>query len=419
MHVEGASIENLQLILDSLAHDDRAIRFAARVALEHIAVDQWRKKVTKLGSPQARIHGIIALARHGNAADQPAATDALTQLDWQSLTPDQRIALLRAEGLVTMRLGDFNDQQRTAILSKLDAQFPTGDDSVDRELAQMLVYLKSVSATGKIVSMMKTSGSQESQLHYAMVLRGATAGWNEQDRKTYFSWFAELQKSRGGMSFGGFIENIKKAALAIVPADIKPEIESMLAAAASAKEEPQASRPLVKQWTADELASLVSESNAKPSFERGKSVFAAASCYKCHRMGIDGGILGPDLTAAGGRFGVKDLISSIVEPSRVISDQYGATTFLTDEGELVQGRIINMQEDKISVLTNMLDPSSLTELKRDSIEETRESKVSMMPSNLLDTFTAEEITDLVAYLRAGGRKEHPIYKDSVAVGGGN
>ena len=38
----------------------------------------------------------------------------------------------------------------------------------------------------------------------------------------------------------------------------------------------------------------------------------------------------------------------------------------------------------------------------------------MMPSGLLDTFTEEEIADLVAYLRAGGQANHAIYRDTVA-----
>ncbi|MDA8744272.1 c-type cytochrome [Rubripirellula amarantea] len=419
LHVADAPANNLDFILDSLSHEDRAIRFAARIALEHVDVDQWRQRVSSIDSATARIHAVIALARHGEAADQATATKALTSIDWNELDSDQRIALLRAYGLVAMRLGQFNTDQRKTILAQLDNQFPTGDDSVDRELAQVLVYLESQTATGKIVSLMKSSPSQESQMHYAMTLRSASAGWNDKDRKTYFSWFAELQKSRGGMSFGGFIENIKNEALANVPGDIKAEIEAIIAESEKASAEPAPSRPLVKQWTVDELATLVSEHSDKPDFDRGKSVFAAATCYKCHRMGIEGGILGPDLTSAGGRFGVKDLLTSIIEPSQVISDQYGATMFLTDDGEVVQGRVINMHEKNINVLTNMLDPSSLTVINRDSIEETRESKVSMMPSNLVDTFTAAEIADLIAYLRAGGRREHPIYKDAVAASNGN
>jgi hypothetical protein len=65
-------------------------------------------------------------------------------------------------------------------------------------------------------------------------------------------------------------------------------------------------------------------------------------------------------------------------------------------------------------MTNMLDPSQLVLVKRDTVESTSPAKNSLMPSGLLDTFSQDEIADLVAYLRAGGRANHPIYKNSVA-----
>src|SRR6056297_828881 len=143
-------------------------------------------------------------------------------------------------------------------------------------------------------------------------------------------------------------------------------------------------------------------------------MFAAAQCYKCHRIGVQGGILGPDLTGAGGRFSVTDLLSSIIEPAKVISDQYGATQFLTDDGRVVVGRVINLREKSLSVMTNMLDPSQLTNVDRESIEETSPAKTSMMPSGLLDTLSQDEIADLVAYLRAGGQATHPLFGKKVA-----
>jgi putative heme-binding domain-containing protein len=105
---------------------------------------------------------------------------------------------------------------------------------------------------------------------------------------------------------------------------------------------------------------------------------------------------------------------SIVEPNKVISDQYGATQFLTDDGRVVVGRIVNMSGNQLRVMTNMLDPSKLESVDRESVEETRPASNSMMPAGLLDTFTEQEIADLVAYLRAGGNPAHPIYTKAVA-----
>ena len=78
------------------------------------------------------------------------------------------------------------------------------------------------------------------------------------------------------------------------------------------------------------------------------------------------------------------------------------------------GRIVNMSGNQLRVMTNMLDPSSLVSVDRETVEHTSPASNSMMPAGLLDTFTEQEIADLVAYLRAGGNAVHPIYTKAVA-----
>jgi len=284
-------------------------------------------------------------------------------------------------------------------------------------LSQVLIFLGAPKIVDRAVAMMKDAPSQEDQIHYAMALRGVREGWSEPLRRLYFSRFIDISSARGGMSFGGFLDNIRKVAIENLPADeaLKTRLADVLNPPnKESSEVAMPPRALVKAWTVDELAEAVSSNDHKFDFEQGKSLFAAAQCYKCHRVGVQGGILGPDLTGAGRRFTPKDLLVSTIEPSKEISDQYGATQFLSDDGQVVVGRVINMNGKNLSVLTNMLDPSALTSLNRDNIEEARPATTSMMPSGLLDTFTKDEIIQLMAYLRAGGQSEHPLYKASVA-----
>jgi putative heme-binding domain-containing protein len=409
-HVSEPSADNLALALQNLGHVDRGIQFAARIALEHQPVDQWRTTVLELDNPQARILGVIALARHGAASDQAAALSALNAIDFDELSTTHRTDLLRAYGLVGLRLGKIEGAAAEAGLKQIGGKFPTGDNQVDRELAQMLAYLEAADAVPAIVAEMKASPSQENQIHYAMTLRAAKQGWTPQLHEAYFQWFTDIQSSaRGGMSFGGFIENIKKVALERLPEKMKTSLAAVINPPAKA-EAAVAPRPVVKEWTVDDLVEYVSSGEHHVDFNRGKEVFAAGQCYKCHRMGVQGGILGPDLTAAGGRFSVKDLLVSMIEPSKETSDQYSATQFLTDDGKIVVGRIVNMNGNELRVMTNMLDPADQTAVNRDSIQSTQPAKASMMPDGLLNTFTKEEIADLVAYLRSGGRNDHQVYQ---------
>ena len=114
---------------------------------------------------------------------------------------------------------------------------------------------------------------------------------------------------------------------------------------------------------------------------------------------MEGGVVGPDLTTAGHRFSAKDLLTAIIEPSKEISDQYEATIFQMEDGQLITGRVANLAGDEYWVQSDMNDPSNFTKIKVDEIEGMAPSKVSMMPSGLLDTLEKEEIYDLLLYLK--------------------
>ena len=107
-------------------------------------------------------------------------------------------------------------------------------------------------------------------------------------------------------------------------------------------------------------------------FDRGRKLFGEASCFACHRFDNEGGAQGPDLTGAAGRFSVRDLLESIIEPSKEISDQYAAVDrSRPTDGRTVTGRIVNLHGDKVTVMTNMLDPSAIVKVDRKQIESQR------------------------------------------------
>ena len=67
------------------------------------------------------------------------------------------------------------------------------------------------------------------------------------------------------------------------------------------------------------------------NFARGKEAYEAAQCTACHKFGNDGGAIGPDLTAVSSRFNRSDILESIIEPSKVVSEQY-QNTIVRPEG---------------------------------------------------------------------------------------
>jgi putative heme-binding domain-containing protein len=127
---------------------------------------------------------------------------------------------------------------------------------------------------------------------------------------------------------------------------------------------------------------------------RGKAVFTQAQCVKCHKYGSEGEGVGPDLTTLSKRFKRTDTLESIIFPSKVISDQYRSTTILTKKGVRIDG-LAATQGDLVTVLQS--DGTKVT-LRKDEIESKYASLTSVMPENLLDPLTKQEIADLFAFL---------------------
>src|SRR5262249_35082964 len=138
---------------------------------------------------------------------------------------------------------------------------------------------------------------------------------------------------------------------------------------------------------------------------RGREVFTAALCYRCHRFEGQGGLVGPDLTGAARRFNARDLLEAIVEPSRVISDQYRVSRIAVQDGRVLTGKVKDISGNTLVLMKDPLSPADLLMVARDSIEEIAWSDSSMMPEGLLDSFTERDIIDLLAFLdtpRANG-----------------
>ena len=145
------------------------------------------------------------------------------------------------------------------------------------------------------------------------------------------------------------------------------------------------------------------------SFRRGRDAFNVAQCAACHRFGDEGGSVGPDITGAASRFNHHDLLETIIEPSKVISDQYQNMIITKKDGDDVTGRILEDKPDKLVLVVNPLTGDKV-ELKKSEIGKREPSKVSPMPEGLVNILTKEEILDLLAYIESGGKREHASFK---------
>jgi putative heme-binding domain-containing protein len=423
--------------IPALSHQDRFIRYAARVALEHQPIDLWRERALAVADPLGRIGGAIAVARQAEPAARASVLAALDRIDPASLDTAGRIDLARAYELAMIRLGDPPAEAKARIAARLSPLFPSGSFDLDRELSSVLVAVRAPGIVAKLVGLLAAPTKSAAatnlapseddlrrliernagyggavraslekrgdllQIHYAYALRTVNEkdAWTLDDRRGYHDWFARAREWAGGNSYRKFLLNIENESLAGLSENDKLALETLGA------RKPWTPPPLPKpegpgrKWTVEEVLAAAKDGLARGErdFGKGKRAFAAARCIVCHRFGEDGGATGPDLTQAAGRFQVKDLVEAILEPSKVVSDQYRGSVVQTADGRVVAGRIVRESADSIVVVTDPEDATKFTEIRRSDIEEIQPAQESLMPRGLVDTLNEEELLDLVAY----------------------
>jgi putative heme-binding domain-containing protein len=134
---------------------------------------------------------------------------------------------------------------------------------------------------------------------------------------------------------------------------------------------------------------------------RGEAVFRRKDqlCLKCHAIGGAGGQLGPDLTSIGASAQVDYLLESLLEPNKVIKENYHSQIVTLKDGRELIGIKVR-QSDTELILRNAEDREIA--IPRNKIDETRNGP-SLMPDGLTDPLTRGELLDLVRFLSELGK----------------
>ena len=137
---------------------------------------------------------------------------------------------------------------------------------------------------------------------------------------------------------------------------------------------------------------------------RGMQNFMKANCHQCHAVGMHGANLGPSLADVGKRFKPRELLRHILEPSHEINEKFQTVHVLDDAGQEFSGVVQAENEATVTLMPNLLTPKKLVTIQKKAIEHRGKSKISSMPSGLVNVLKKSEIEDLLAYLLHGGYK---------------
>ncbi|WP_372719765.1 HEAT repeat domain-containing protein [Novipirellula sp.] len=132
---------------------------------------------------------------------------------------------------------------------------------------------------------------------------------------------------------------------------------------------------------------------------QGLQVFRSskAACSGCHRIGYVGADIGPELTRIGASRTAEALMEAILFPSARQEQSYQGLHILTIDGQVFNGLLGARTGEGLEL---HLTADRTVRLDHRDIEQSKPSEISIMPAGLADQLTNQELSDLMALLRA-------------------
>ena len=272
----------LPALWPQLNSPDRAMRFAARTALEWQPVATWREQALRESDPRKLIATMGSLARvsgkyiYNTRPNDPAPDKALQarmlaaldRIDWNTIAYQDKLDLLRTYELTFIRLGMPDEATRQRLIAKFDPLLPANQRELNWELSEILIYLQAPSAANKVMALLRnapsgfpffadpewvnpelrvrSSGSanmtaaqnvgisrqdvakQNDQIQYAQLLRTLTSGWTPALREEYMQWFITAQQYRGQNHFAQSLNIIRADAVSQIPAAERAPLQAII-----------------------------------------------------------------------------------------------------------------------------------------------------------------------------------------------
>jgi len=387
--------------------DDPRVAQAARIALEHNSRNP--EVAARLRKRNVSAANVELLAAEANIS-APGALPVLLEkwLDvhrrWNDWPSSQQAGFI---DIYRRALGRHKlpASTRSLLASFFGPHFPGDSIQLNNALAAILIELDPEAAVPKAARLLEASARRGEIINYLYRLRGARSGWAPASRRVYFGRLELSGTFPGGRGLPQILKNIRRDALSTLEEGEKKELEGVLGRKPAPPPLPgDSGRRMVKEWKTDDFKEGLGFDAAGRDIANGRKVFAAALCSRCHRYGREGYAVGPELTRASARFSRHDLLREILDPSSTVAENYQTSILELRDGRVLAGQVIpnlDYRAPELQLALDPLHPDKVTRIPKVKIARRRVSAVSLMPAGLLNTFSREEILDLLAWLERG------------------
>jgi putative heme-binding domain-containing protein len=255
---------------------------------------------------------------------------------------------------------------------------------------------------GGVIDKMMANMTPMGQLAIANALRMVDHGWTIEQRRTLFTFLGEARGRSGGASYDGYILKIIDLAWQTCSDDEKRALEFLVGRVRAPKDQ-FASKPPKgpgKNWQMSDIAALVDGSLDGRSKKSGRNLFHAVGCASCHYFKGEGGFGGPDLTSLKSKFRAEDLLEAVIDPNKVISDQYSGQVLTKKDGTALFGVVHKTWDGDMEVyeVIPAVADAKPVRIPVEEVAKVAPSPQSPMPAGLLNRLSKDEVRDLVAFL---------------------
>jgi quinoprotein glucose dehydrogenase len=311
----------------------------------------------------------------GPEAVRLAAIEAASRLQttefggalFATYTNEQSSSAIRVAALKTLR--EFKD---TRLNEALKIAGESKDEALRKEASVIQTQARPANALAQIVSMLDKGAIVEKQIAFGALgnLPGLAAD------SMFIPWLDRLQQRKLDPALH---LDVLEAAAKRKDSGIKAALERY-----------EASRP-----KDDDLAAY-RETLQGGDAQAGRKIFmerADVACLRCHKIGGEGGEVGPDLSQIG-KLGREDILESILLPNKKIAQGYDSALVKMKSGPTYAG-VVKFETETTLELNSPED--GLLKLAKADIAS-RSPGLSPMPAELVTMMTKRELRDLIEYL---------------------
>jgi putative heme-binding domain-containing protein len=143
------------------------------------------------------------------------------------------------------------------------------------------------------------------------------------------------------------------------------------------------------------ISELLSKTGDAKAGERVFRDPKGANCIGCHELGAEGKLVGPPLTTIATKLSKEQLYESVLTPSAGILMSYENWAVRTKDGDVKTGIKVEETDERITLKDSQ---GEYIDIPLSRIDQKKQSKMSMMPDNLVSAMTLDELVNLVEFL---------------------